>query len=195
VVCTVLYPTYRTGVLCDWKPKTSCTWHFVLHGSIPCQGQTFFNSPKCPDGICGLTCSLLKGVSGAASLGNKAAAGRSEQLTVPSNVDVKNKWRYTTTPPHQSCTNFPRFKEPSKNSKHQSCDIKQVSYWGRTSNKFSYNCVPVVRDLFTPVLKTWGREASLCTEDPYLYYRTVSGRCQIYIGKSYFRFCCSRPWA
>ena len=25
--------------------------------------------------------------------------------------------------------------------------------------------------------------ASLCTEDPYLYYHTVSGRCQIYIGK------------
>jgi len=47
---------------------------------------------------------------------------RSEQLTVPSNVDVKNKWRYTTTPPHQSSISFPRFKEPSKNSKHRSCD-------------------------------------------------------------------------
>jgi hypothetical protein len=27
------------------------------------------------------------------------------------------------------------------------------------------------------------REDSSCTEDPYLYYHTVSGRCQIYTGK------------
>ena len=53
---------------------------------------------------------------------------RSEQLTVPSNVDVKNEWRYTTTPPHQSSTKFPRIKDPYKNSKHLICDIKQVSY-------------------------------------------------------------------
>jgi len=113
MVCTVLYPTYRTGVECDWKATTSCKRHFKLHVSIPCHLQNFFNSPKasgldlCP------SLPPTKGVSEAASLGNKAAAVRSEQLTTPSNVDVKNEWRYTTTPPHQSCTNIPKIKEPS----------------------------------------------------------------------------------
>jgi hypothetical protein len=98
MVCTVLYPTYRTAVERNWKAKTSCKRHFVLHGSIPCQGKKFFNSPKASR--LDLWPSLLptKGVSEAASLGNKGAAVRSEQLTAPSNVDVKNEWRYTIAP-------------------------------------------------------------------------------------------------
>jgi len=36
-VCTVLYPTYRNGVECDWKAHISCKRHFELQGSIPCQ--------------------------------------------------------------------------------------------------------------------------------------------------------------
>ena len=39
----------------------------------------------------------IKGVSGAASLGNTATAVCSEQLICQSNDDVKNKWRYTTS--------------------------------------------------------------------------------------------------
>jgi hypothetical protein len=115
MVCTVLYLTYRTGVECNWKAKTSCKRHFVLHGSIPCQGQKFFNSPKASRRDLCPSLPPTKGVSEAASLGNKAAAVRSEQLTTPSNVDVKNEWRYTTTPSNQSCTNFTQIKETSKN--------------------------------------------------------------------------------
>jgi len=153
-VCTVLYPTYRTVVQCKWKTQTSCKRHFGLHGSIPCQGQKFFNCPKASRRDMWPSLPPMKGASRAAYLGKKSSVVRSEQLTNQSNVDVKNKWRYTTTPPHLSCTNFQRFKGPSKNSKHQSCDIKQVSYWRPTfikghNNKFSDNCVPVVRDLFT----------------------------------------------
>jgi hypothetical protein len=40
---------------------------------------------------------------------------RIEQLTTPSNIDVTDEWIYTTTPPYQSCTNYPKIKEPSKN--------------------------------------------------------------------------------
>jgi hypothetical protein len=54
-------------------------------------------------------------VSEAVSLGDMAAAVRSEQLTTPSNVDVKNEWRYTTTPTPHYCTISPKIKVPSKN--------------------------------------------------------------------------------
>jgi hypothetical protein len=70
----------------------------------------------------------IKGVSGNPSLRNKAVVVRSERLKIQSTVDVKKEWRYTTTPPYQSCKNFPKIKDPSKNSKRQSCDTKQVSY-------------------------------------------------------------------
>ena len=62
----------------------------------------------------------IKGVSGAASLENKATAVRSVQLSTASNVDIKNGWRYTTLLP--SHTNFPKIKVSSKNSKRHSCD-------------------------------------------------------------------------
>ena len=60
-VCTVLYPTCRTGFECDWKAQSSCKRHLNLQVSIPCHVQNFFNSPKRPDGICSHPCLLLKG--------------------------------------------------------------------------------------------------------------------------------------
>jgi len=81
MVCTILYLTYRTGVECNWKAKTSCKRHFVLHGSIPCQGQKFFNSSKASRRDLCPSLPPTKGVSEAASLGNRTAAVRSEQLT------------------------------------------------------------------------------------------------------------------
>ena len=55
----MLYPTYRTGVECDWIQENLCKLHFALHSSIPFEGQKFFNSPKRPYGFCGITCLLL----------------------------------------------------------------------------------------------------------------------------------------
>jgi hypothetical protein len=66
-------------------------------------------------GKCGLPCLLLKGYPGNPSLGNKVVAVRSEQLKIQSNIDAKKEWRYTNNPPHQSCTNFQKIKESSKN--------------------------------------------------------------------------------
>ena len=60
-VCTVLYPTCRTGFECVWKAQSSCKRHLNLHVSIPCHVQNFFHSPKHPDGICSHPCLLLKG--------------------------------------------------------------------------------------------------------------------------------------
>ena len=143
-----------------------------------------------------------KGVSGAASLGNKeAAAVGTEQLKTISNIDVKNEWRYSTIPTHLSCTKFPKIKDPSKNSKRQSCDRNQVSYSVTTisrglSKKFIDNCDHVARDLFTPALQKSVCEASSGTEAPclYSYYSTVRSRCQTYVGKKYFMCCGRRPW-
>jgi len=38
-----------------------------------------------------------------------------EQMKIQSNVDVNKEWRYTTAPPHQSCTNLTKIKETTKN--------------------------------------------------------------------------------
>ena len=86
-VCTVLYPTCRTGFECGWKVQTSCKRHIELHGSIPCQAQKFLNSPKGPDGMWS-SMPPIKGVLENQSLGNKAAVVRSEQLKIQSDVDV-----------------------------------------------------------------------------------------------------------
>jgi hypothetical protein len=102
MVCTVLYPTYWTGTVCDWKPETSCTRHFTLHGSIPCHGQKFFNFPKAFRIVIWPYLPLIKGVSRASFRGYKQAVVKSEHLTTQSNFEVNNKWRYTTTPPNQS---------------------------------------------------------------------------------------------
>jgi len=98
---------------------------------------------------------------------------RSAQLTTPSNVDVKYEWRYTTTPPHQSCTNFPKIKEPYKNFNIRVVTESKSHTEGTIirglRKKIGDICDPVARDFFTPALQMSGIESSLCTEGPHLY--------------------------
>jgi len=200
LVCAVLYPTDRTGVECDRKAQASCKRHFELNGSIPCQGQNLFNSPNLPDGICDLPCLLLKGYQEIHPWGIRRPWWGVKCRKFNLILMLRISGVILPLPYIIHVQNFPKIKEASENYKHQSCDKKQVSYWGPTiirdlGKKFSDNCDPVARDLFNPALQTSVCEASSCTEVHYLYYNTVSSRCQFYVGKRYFMFSGRRPCA
>jgi len=105
---TVTY--IQDGGECQWNALTSCKrfFHWTFRFLAVCKNSSILQSVQ--TGFVALP-APIKGVSGAATLGNKSTAVRSVQLTTASNVDVKNEWRYTTLLP--SPTNFPKIKDPS----------------------------------------------------------------------------------
>jgi hypothetical protein len=117
LICLVQYCDLHTGPMLTGTGRSnlhvsgtlSCTVRF------PVRCKRLFTSHKRPDRLCCLP-SLLQN-------GNQehppVYRGSRVKLTnrTLSNADIENAWNYTSTLPHQGCTNFPKIYKPPQNSR------------------------------------------------------------------------------